>query len=301
MSKFIRKCFWFLGLLFLLNILYLGLLLGCSPNFKKTHEISNFQKQNYDVLVFGNSMALDGIDANYMTERGIKTYNMAIAGSHVSNSLLLLENYLKFNIKPQMIVIGLSSSIGRGYLNPVAFKNPEVTFFYEPSLKDNITNPPLLNFQWLAVDMFKILISKEHRNAITVLGQWRTKKIIPDNSVYSNPKMPKLNYSNSYLSKIITLCDAKGIKVVLIELPGSNVNRNSLPFEYKVSLKNNSIKTVYNLNNYDISNSIIDSNNDWLAPDHLNVFGGKKMTSYLYENILKKAFSIHYNPKQNND
>jgi hypothetical protein len=296
MTKFIKKCFWFLALLLLMNMLYLGLLLNNSPSFKKVYNVSNFQNQNYEILVLGNSMALDGIDAGYLASKGIKTYNMAIAGSHVSNSLLLLEDYLKHNAKPKMVMIGLSSSIGRGYLNPVAYKNPEVTFFYEPSLKENVINPPLLNFQWLAVDMFKILVSKEHRNAAMVLGQWKTKRMIPDYSVYINPKIPKLNYTNPYLEKIISICEAKGINVILTELPASNSNRNSLPFEYQVSFKNGKVETVYNLNNYDLSKRIIDPNKDWLAPDHLNEYGGKKITDYLYQNVLKKELA---NPLNN--
>ena len=292
MSKFIKKCFWFFGLLILLNILYVMVLLLFNHNFRKSYDISNFKNQNFDVLVFGNSMALDGFDADFITKKGIKTYNMAVAGSHISNSLLLLEHYLKNNSKPKMIIIGLSSAIGRGYLNTTALKNPETTFFYEPSIKDNLVNPPLLNFQWLAIDMLKIMISKEHRNATTVLGQWRSEKTIADLTNYKNPKFPKNDYSNHNLSKIISLCDANNIKIVLIEFPASNSKRNSLPFEYQVTFKNKSIKTVYNLNNKDITNTIINSNKDWLAPDHLNTFGAKKVTNYLYYKVIKKEFLI---------
>ena len=291
MIKFIKKCFLFLALLLLLNILYLVLLLNFSSNFKKVYDISNFKNQNYEVLVFGNSMALDGIDAEFISAKGMKTYNMAIAGSHVSNSLLLLENYLKYNAKPKMIIIGLSSCIGRGYLNTVAFENPEVTFFYKPSIKNNLTNPPLLNFQWLAVDMFKILISKDHRNATSVSGQWRTKKTIPDNSVYDDSKTFFIDYSNHHLSKIIALCESNGIKVVITEMPGSNSHRNSLPFERPILFKNGIIKTVYNLNNFSLSSGIIDPQKDWLAADHLNLFGAKKITNYLFNNVVKNEFA----------
>ncbi|WP_293870205.1 hypothetical protein, partial [Flavobacterium sp.] len=238
-----------------------------------------------------NSMALDGIDAEYISSKGMKTFNMAIAGSHVSNSLLLLENYLKYNTKPKMIIIGLSSCIGRGYLNPVAFENPEVTFFYKPSIKNNLINPPLLNFQWLAVDMFKILISKDHRNATSVSGQWRTKKTIPDNSVYTNPKTFTVDYSNQYLSKIIALCESNRIKVVITEMPGSNFHRNALPFQRPILFQKNTIKTVYNLNNYVVSSAIIDAQKDWLATDHLNSYGARKITDYLFNSVIKKEFS----------
>ena len=133
--------------------------------------------------------------------------------------------------------------------------------------------------------MLKIIISKEHRNAELVRGQWKTKKIIADNSIFKDKVHPKTVYTNQYLLKIIEKCESLGIKVVLIELPGSNSNRNSLPFEYSVEIGNNN-QTVYNLNNYEISSTIINSSADWLAPDHLNENGAKKVTNYLLEHVI---------------
>ncbi len=294
MSKFFKKCFWFLALLLLLNILYLVLLLNYSLDFKKVNDVSNFKNKNYEVLVFGNSMALDAIDAEYLTSKGLSAYNMSIAGCHISNSLLMLEDYLKHNTVPKMVVIGLSSSIGRGYLNKIAFKNPEVTFFYDSSLIDKLVNPPLLNFQWLAVEMFKILISKDHRNSKIVRGQWKSPKVIPDESVFKDAKTV-FRYDNACLQEFITICKNNNIRVIPIELPGSNENRNSFPYNYSINLFDHTQLKLYNLNNYEVSQNIIDSKKDWLAHDHLNQNGGKKLTAFIYENILKKEKIISKN------
>ena len=288
MSKFLRKCGFFMVLLIVLNLIYLFFLLLFSPGFKKVYEISEFKNQNFEVLVLGNSMALDGIDASYLSENGISAYNLSVAGDHSSTSLMILEEYLKNNQKPKMVLIGLSSSIGNSYLNKMPFKNPEVEFFYNPNLLANITNPPLLNFQWLVVDFMKILFSKDHRNAKMVFGQWQTKKAIADNSVYKEKGVPVLNYKDPYLYKMVYLCKRKGIQVLLMELPGSNDKRNSLPLVYNATLLDGKKVPIYNLNNYEVSSKILDSSKDWLASDHLNQYGARKITDYMLRNTIKK-------------
>lgn len=291
MNKFLKKCAWFFSLLILLNMLYLALLFCASPGFKKVYDVSSLNNKKFELIAIGNSMAADGIDAQLLTNKGINSYNMAVNGSHVSSSLLILDDYLKKNEKPKMIVIGLSSALGRGYLNGVSFKNPEIEFFYHPDLVSNIKNPPLLNFQWLAIDLLKIIASKDYRNAQTIRGQWKTKKVIEDRSVYKDKGVPTFLYSNKYLSEVADLCTQKGIKLILIELPGSNSHRNQLPFRYTVQLKGNQSQTVYNLNNNEVANKFL-SSKDWLAPDHLNENGARKLTDFLYNNVIKNEMDL---------
>ena len=267
------------------------LLFWFSPGFKKVYDMITLKQQNYELLVLGNSMALDGIDTEYLTNNGISSYNLALGGDHVSTSLLILNEYLQHNSKPKVVVVGLSSAIGRGYLNKVPFKNPEVEFFYHPNLVSNIMNPPLLNFQWLAIDMMKIVVSKDFRNAKTILGQWKTKKVIQDNTIYKKKASTEFMYNNPFLLKIENECKKHGIKLIIVELPGANANRNTLPLEYTIQLGNYR-KTIYNLNNYEVSSKIINPSTDWLAPDHLNENGAKKITDFLYNYVIKKEMNV---------
>ncbi|MCA6423944.1 MAG: hypothetical protein IM568_14185 [Flavobacterium sp.] len=288
MSKFITRCLLFIVLLIIFNLAYFFLLLNFSPGFNKIYTVSKFENKNYELLILGNSMALDGVDASYLSENDIKAYNLAVAGNHISTTVMMLEKYLKKNKTPKTVVVGLSSAVGQSYLNEVPYNNPEVDFFYKPSFWNSITNPPLLNFQWLAIDMLKIVISKEHRNATMVEGQWRTKKVIPDNSVFNSSKKKSIDYTNPYLSKLIMICNDKNINVVLVEMIGSNASRNNFPFIYNVKLADKSKTKIYNLNNYKIGNTIINSKTDWLSSDHLNVHGARKQTAFIYNEILKK-------------
>lgn len=291
MKQFIQKSFWFLALIVVVNLAYLSILMMGSPGFKKVYDVHSFQGKKYDLLIFGNSMALDGIDAQYLQNKGISNYNMAIAGDHIATSLQMFEVYLQNNQKPKVVAIGLSSAIGRSYLNPVPFKNPEVEFFYHPSLLENIINPPLLNFQWLAVDMLKIFISPEHRRAQVILGQWKTQKIIPDHSVYPPKVQRDIDYSNPYLARMIALCRQHQIQVLLLELPGSNSHQDQVPLTRSITLGDGQKCTLHNLNNHTLVQQILDPQKDWLAADHLNEFGAQKVTAYWYETVLKPIFA----------
>ena len=71
MIKFLKKCAWFLVLLVLFNSIYIVLLICFSPGFKKVYDVCRFKNQNFQCIVLGNSMALDAVDAKYLSEKGI--------------------------------------------------------------------------------------------------------------------------------------------------------------------------------------------------------------------------------------
>lgn len=291
MKRFLIKCLVFLGIVIGANILFLILLLQYVPGFNKVHEMSKFKDKDYDLIVLGNSMALDGIDASYISEQGIKSYNLSLGGIHISTTLELFENYLAHNNRPEMVVIGLSSAVGRSYLNPVAYHNPEVDFFYQPSLWKNITNPPLLNFQWLAIEMIKIIASKEHRNATMISGQWRTKKTIADNSSFDQNRAAPLYYDNVYFQRLLHICEEKNIKAIVVEMTGSKKTQNLVPFEKEFAISATKKIKVYNLNNRQIATELISPRTDWLSPDHLNIFGAAKETQFLFHKVIQPNYT----------
>ena len=44
---------------------------------------------------------------------------------------------------------------------------------------------------------------------------------------------------------------------------------------------------IYNLNNRVLCKELFDDKNDWLGNSHLNKYGARKLTKYIYENILE--------------
>ena len=286
MKKYLQKCALALLILVVINVIAFVVLLKVNPMIKKVYESANFKNKKYDLLVFGNSMTVDGIDCEYLTQKGIDSYNLATNGSHMCSSLLQLKKYLKHNQKPKAIIIGLPSATGQSLLNKVPYSNPLVDFFYEPSLEHCILNPPPVNLRWLYVESLKIVVSKAHRESKIVRGQWKSPKVIADDSTFKDKKT-EFQYDNADFQEFIKICKDNGIHVIPIEMPGSNENRNSLPYQYQINLADHSQLQLYNLNNYNISKNIIDPKIDWLAHDHLNQTGGEKLTAFVYANILK--------------
>lgn len=287
MKKYLQKCALAVLFLIVINVIAFFVLMVFNPVINKVHENSNFKNKKYELLVFGNSMALDGLDCEFLSKKGIDSYNFAIGGSHMCSSLTQLKEYLKFNQKPKTIIIGLPSATGQSLLNKVPYPNPLIDFFYEPNLQNCILNPPPVNLRWLYVESLKILVSKAHRESKIVRGQWKSPKVIADDSSFKDNKTV-FQYDNADFQEFIKICKSKGIQVIPIELPGSNENRNSFPYNYPINLADHTQLKLYNLNNYYISKNIIDSKTDWLAHDHLNKNGGAKLTAFVYENILRK-------------
>lgn len=290
MKKFIQRGLLAVAILIVINVISLVILNYYSPSFKKVHESSGFKNKNYDLLVFGNSLAMDGVDTEYLTQKGINSYDFAIGGCHVSSCVIQLNNYLKNNQKPKAILLVLSSATGRSFLNKVTFVNPEIEFFFHPTFENSVLNPPPVKFRWLFAELIKIVVSNDHRHSTVVQGQWRSPKVIPDTSVYNNEKNANFNYKDPYLSQIIDICDRHGIKVIVTEFPAANNLRNRLPYLYEAQTLHGKKMKIYNLNNYDISSSFIDSKTDWLAPNHLNQKGAVKITDYLLTHGLTDEF-----------
>lgn len=286
-KKYFKKCTLALLLFVVVNVIALAVLWAINPVVNKVYESSHFKNKHFDLLVFGNSMAMDALDCEYLSHKGIDSYNFATAGSHMSSSLIQLKEYLKNNQKPHTIIIGLPSATGKSLLNPVPYPNPLIDFFYTPTFESCALNPPPVNLRWLYVEMLKIVVSKDHRNSRIIKGQWKSPKTIADGSAFKDNKT-EFHYETESFQQFIAICKSQGIPVILIELPGSNENRNSFPYRYDVDLADHSQLKLYNLNNYEVSKNIIDPKTDWLAHDHLNQKGGEKLTAFVYENILKQ-------------
>ena len=124
MKKYLQKSALAFLLLVVINVVAFFVLTAFNPVIKKVRESSNFKNKQYELLVFGNSMALDGFDCDYLSQKGIDSYNFATGGSHMSSSLTQLKEYLKFNQKPKIIIIGLPSATGQSLLNKVPYPNP---------------------------------------------------------------------------------------------------------------------------------------------------------------------------------
>ena len=294
MKIIINKILLFIALFALFNILYLQYLKNFNEGFKKTLEISNMKDSTYDCIILGNSVVYDGIDAEYLTEKGVSSYNFALGGENLKSSYIQIEQYIKNNRKPRLVLLGLSPSTPY-YKNVDTILHPIVAYCYNQLDKYYFRSMPVIKFQWLAVEFFKIMISKAHRDAVVINGQLKTQKTIPDDTHYSKDLKQNISIKDflgaKYLFKIDSLCKTNGIELYVLGMPGYRITQNEAPIGiHLLNYKDNNNLVFINLNNKEFCSKTFDPNKDWLGNSHLNEYGAKKLTKYLY-----KEYLINYN------
>jgi hypothetical protein len=83
---------------------------GASVWVQSNDAIFNFQDRNCDVLVYGDSTAMTGIDPEVVNrETGFKTCNIAVTNAVLAvTGNLTLDHYLKQNTHPKVLVVQLA-------------------------------------------------------------------------------------------------------------------------------------------------------------------------------------------------
>jgi hypothetical protein len=288
MRKFIFKIIYWVAFCSFINLVFLVVLVKFEWESKKIIEIKNLRNSKYKIIALGNSLILDGLDARFLTNKGLPTYNFGLAGATLRTQESLLIEYLKNNDQPDFIIYGLSSC--KDFLDLSSDKKIPILSVEEPLnyvFTDN--GFPLNKFKWKLSEIAKPIFSKYHREMYVDLGQLKTKKAIPDHTKYSNNR-PTPNFKNNkfraYLP-LINLCKARGIKIIFVDMPGRKSSRyNIKETDGRISLFD---CPVYLLNSVEFCGIFLD-NEDWLTDDHLNQFGAEKFTNQLYQVLTKSRF-----------
>ena len=284
MRKYLIKISVFILLFALSNFVYLKLVQRYDWNFAKVIKINAFENQDYEYLIIGNSLALDGFDMEYFNEQGMHAYNTAIAGASLKTNIIQLENYLAKNKAPKMIIQGLSSYRNTDFNSDKI--HPAVDYLY-PIERMDYKDIPMIKFKWMADELLKKIVSKNHRQAEILDGQLRTKKTVPDISSYPIPMDKEINLSRyedaKYLTSIDSICREHNIRLISIEMPAYKKFQNNAalgPIEYQNTkdIKN----SFYNCNNKEFC-LLFDPKKDWLGDSHLNLYGSQKFTRKLFE------------------
>ncbi len=282
MKKFIFKLFYF-GIFFtlsfiIINVIFLFSIITTDWGIKKRIESLRFDNPDFELLVLGASTSLDGFDAELLTFNGIKTYNLALGGTTVKTSYIQLEEYLeKYSNQPSCVLLGLNS------VNQGNFDIDTIHPVVEITMKDyhyRVSDIPIIRYRWLAFELFKKIVSSEHRKAELSYGQLKFQKKIPDNTHFVEQylNLPKVK-SSYWVGEIAKLCTQTGSKLLIIEMPGSKDTQNLSEIgPYELSFMNGSSALLYNLASRDFC-KIFDKNNDWIANSHLNEFGAIKFTN----------------------
>ena len=90
----------------------------------------------------------------------------------------------------------------------------------------------MVKFKWLGTELFKKIVSKNHREAYLKYGQLRFEKIITDTTnVNTLNKFNAKKYSESkWVHHIEELCSKNNITLLIVEMPGYKNTRNNESF-----------------------------------------------------------------------
>lgn len=290
MKTFLVKIF-IIGMAYIfINQIYLVLINNYSWNLKKIVEANSFRGKSFELIVLGNSLAMDGIDTEYLTRKGMNSYNMAAGGLNHATNYKQLKYYLGNNSPPKIVILGLTSCRKASWdLYPDPSIRRLVEFVYDGTLFDRILMPmPKLNME--VVKLIKYVFSSEHRNARIILGQLKSTKTKADLTSESHTKLSYVDYNSrhnpEYIFRIDSLCKVYKTKLICIEMPGFKETQNADPFLLTINGMNH-LDTIdrFNFNNSTIS-GLIESEYDWLGDGHLNERGAQKFTEYLYTKLL---------------
>lgn len=268
-----------------INILYLGIIGSTDWEFRKRLEELKFENPDFELLVLGASTALDAIDTELLTSKGIKSYNLALGGNTIRTSYVQLNEYLsKCSKKPQYILLGLNSygeKFNRDDIHPIV----------EFTMRGHVysfNDIPILKFKWLGFEFFKKIISSKHRKAKLSYGQLKFQKVVPDDTNYDESFLNIKEFESArWIGEIAKLCNKKGIELMLLEQPGYKKTQNiSSVGPYTLTFDNGYSACLYNFNSQDFC-VIFDANKDWIGNSHLNEFGAIKFTKELIK-IIKK-------------
>jgi hypothetical protein len=105
---------------------------------------------------------------------------------------------------------------------------------------------------------------------------------------YRNIETRDLSVQYDFLSKLLTVCKQRGIKVVLVNMPLTNINRSVMPDGFYKTFRNQ-IHTIVgtrpNVTLVDLGDSKEFVDSDFWDTAHLNQFGGAKLVQHIVKAI----------------
>ncbi|MEQ8809659.1 MAG: hypothetical protein RIG68_15940 [Imperialibacter sp.] len=277
------------------NALYLFALSKVDAEFRKTDESVNFTDESFEILVLGNSTALDGVNTQMLSDSVGTAYNFSLAGSSIESNYIQLEHYLARNNRPEFVLFFLSSchiNYNREYV-----VNPIIENYYG-LWRFELEELPLFKFRWLFIENFKKILSSERRKSSVVAGQLILERSVADGTVFENSSIA--NCTTDYQSKGYTFlkhiaqqCADQGIKFLAFEMPCWSWKQNNCDDVYVGFGPDVKFKVV-NLNRRDVAGPLLNSRADWLSENHLNYAGSVKLFEAIKAAILEEEESGNF-------
>lgn len=302
----------FIVLLIIITGLYLLSFLTERKASYSKYEPFYEQKENFDVLFFGTSHALNGIfPMELWNDYGIVSYNFAGHSNSLALSYWQMINAFDYTT-PKLVVIdclGLSGNTKissdpqkSGYahlsLDAIPLSRNKIKAVNDLVEDKNRRLEFLFDFT-IYHDRWKELESNDFKPSVTAEkgADSRIGVAIPRKwkSIDKSQKMDDNTLMVEYLTRIIEDCQKRNIDVLLTYLP--------FPASQKKQLEANRIYDIaeqYNVNYLDFATlkDVVDFDTDlYDSQSHLNPSGARKVTDYIGKYIME-----HYDiPDQRNN
>lgn len=286
MTKFLLRSTLFVLVLIVINLLYLKLVRTTDWNFAKRVESLELNDPQHDLLVIGNSLPMDGVDTEYLSRRGISSYNLSLGGATFRTSHLQLVEYLnRYDHKPAVVLLGGSTEIGN-------FDSDRISGVVEVTIEGNARDSwyvPMLKFKGMFFEMLKKIVSAPHREAYLIGGQLRFARVTPDETSFRDfqPFDLQIYQNSTQLSEIMETCKSHDIQLIVVEMPGFMKTRHRESWHSEALTKDGVVFLDCNTVEYC---QIFDSERDWIGNNHLNSSGARKFTKSLLPLIQECCF-----------
>jgi hypothetical protein len=279
MKRFIAKILLFFFLFLMANVLYLKIVQRYDWNYKKVLEARTLEERNFETIILGNSLAMDGINTEILGN----AYNLSIGGATLATSEKQLEDYLRdAKSFPTTVILGMATCIEEDYSKESI--NPIIRYI-ESNKYDSFYDLPMIRFKWMSKVLIKRIFSKPHRNATIVQGQLRIARKLEDRSEASENPPTSIDtgyYDNlNRLQSIAQICSTNKIQLLVLEMPGIKKEQNQIAIGPHVM--DNFL--LYNFNNKPFC-EIFDPKEHWLGGSHLNTRGAEVFTKAMKEMIF---------------
>lgn len=257
------------------------------------------QKEDFDILFLGSSHTIYGIyPMELWDDYGLISYNMGGHGNRIPTDYIVLKEALKYTT-PELVVIDCfnitsnrmySDSIEQVHLSLDAFP---LSFQKAQGIHELINDSSLESeFLWDFVtyhNRWDSLTQNDFKPELSVTkgAEMGVYVAVPNKITLISPSQKMEQDTNGiiYLEKIITLCQENDIDVLLTYLPFPSTEEDQ-----KEANRVSDIASKYHIPyiNFLQIDGIVNYNTDCLDEgSHLNPSGGKKVTDYIGNYIMK--------------
>jgi hypothetical protein len=186
MKKFLIRIFLF-GLIFFVidKLFYVFLYTAPHLEVDKRLELLLEGKINKEVVVLGSSRGAYNIIAGQIEkETGLKAYNISYAGSTIEFHLFLLKTLLKYNNKPEIVILSIDNPYEFLYAKSYDFRYDRLY----PLEKYNYINQELINQNDKSKLSWFLCLARLNKSTMS----FRKKEVVPESPILACGSMPFL-------------------------------------------------------------------------------------------------------------